>query len=253
MGGDMTQTGNATWLAALLLLLPTLTACGGRGAPATGSDRVLPRNEIPGLIGRSCDYVSDPGEIPPFSRLARIGTRGNIAVWGLLAQPADTVVLSIRYDEDGRLAWVRSIRSSATAEAVASLERLVLESMNERGPADWGVRMNVVGGALAGLEPSIVCPPAIRRTGGRTAISMPTSDRGLRALQRVRGRRFRIEVSIDERGRIMGVRLLQSSGEGEVDQFILDWAHARRYHPKLHDGIGYPTTFEQTIYLPRRR
>lgn len=243
----------AARVAALLLLLPTLVACGAREEPAAGPDVALARSELPGLIGRHCDYVSDHHELPPFSSLARLGTRGNLAVWGFHAEPSDTVVLSIRYDEEGRLAWVRTIRSTVTADAVVSLERLVLESMNERGPADWGLRLSVVGGEYAGLEPSILCPPEIRRTGGRTAIALPTSERGFRALQRARGRRFRVEISIDERGRIMNVRLPRPSGQGEVDQFILDWVHATRFHPKLHDGIGVPTTFEQTIYLPRRR
>lgn len=249
----MTDRGNAARVGALLLLLPALVACGARDAPAPERDVALARTEIPGLIGRRCDYVSDHDEIPPFSRLARIGTRGNIALWGVHAQPADSVVLSIRYDEEGRLAWVRGIASTDTTEAVASLERLVLESMNERGPADWGVRLSVVGGAYAALEPSIICPAQIRRTGGRTAIAMPTSERGFRALLRARGRRFSVEISIDERGRIVNVRLPRPSGEGEVDQFLLDWVHATRYHPKLHDGVGVPTTFEQTIYIPRRR
>lgn len=248
----MMGRGNGAWVAVILLLLSSV-ACGARGGGAGGSDVTLARNELPGLIGRRCDYVSDHDQIPPFSRLARIGTRGNIALWGFHVEPSDSVVLSIRYDDDGRLGWVRAIQSSVPAEAVASLERLVLESMHERGPADWGVRLTVVGGAYAALEPSVLCPPQIQRTGGPGAVALPTSERGFRALERARGRRFRLLISIDERGRIMDVRLPQRSGEGVVDQFILDWAHATRFHPKLHDGIPLPATFEEIIYIPRRR
>lgn len=250
----MIVRGNTAFVAIVALsLLPALGACGARGEAGTGSQVVAARTALPGLVGRRCEYVSEHDEVPAFSDLARLGTRGNIELWGFHVEPSDTVVLSVRYDEEGRLAWVRAIQSSLSGEDVASLEQLMLASLNERGPADWGVRLSVVGGEYAGLEPSIVCPAEIRRNGQASVVARPTSERGYRALEGIRGRRYRVEISIDEQGRILNVRLPRTTGEGEVDQFLLDWAHATRFHPKLHDGLPLATTVVEVIHIRRRR
>lgn len=235
-----------------LALLPALWGCAGTGPPPAGPDVGLARNAIPGLVGRTCDYVSAHTELPSFARLARLGTRGNIALWGHDAAPSDTVVLSVRYDRDGRLAWVRAIHSSLYPDRVASLEALLLATMNDRGPADWGVRLSVIGGDLAAMEPSVVCPVEPRR-GARLPVAGPVAGREIRAFEQVRGRRFPIQITVDEQGRILDVRLARSTGHDAVDQFLLDWVLATSFQPRLHDGIALVATTEQTIHIPRRR
>lgn len=246
----------ARWglVAVSLAMVPVLAACGARGEEAAGPDAVLARNAVPGLPGRACHFVSEHDAVPTFSRVARIGARGNIALWGLHLDTPDRLTLSIRYDDEGRLGWVEAIESSSVpGERVAALERLLRTFMNERGPPDWGVRLMVVGGRFAGLEPSVICPAEIRRGGGGPVISLPRTQRGRRELAQARGRRFRVQISIDERGRVVDVRLPGVAGDRAVDQLLLDWAFATRFHPKLHDGLPLPTTVEQSVQIRRRR
>lgn len=238
---------------ALALLVGVASwGCGGAGAPPGGPDVELAREALPGLAGRRCQYVSTHEELPPFARLARPGTRGNIALLGYHAAPTDTVVLSVRYDGEGRLAWVRAIKSSVLPDQVSALEGLLLASLNEQGPADWGVRLSVIGGELSTAEPSILCPVEPRSEGGRLPVAMPVTAREIWALEQVRGRRFPVQVTVDEQGRIMDVRFARVTGETAVEQFLLDWILATHYQPKLHDGIALAGTIEQTIYIPRR-
>lgn len=239
---------------ALTLLVAAATWGCGRAASAPGAPGIgLARTAIPGLTGRRCEFVSAHDELPSFAALARPGTRGNIALLGYHAAPTDTVVLSVRYDVEGRLAWVRAIRSSLRPDAVAALEGLLLSALYERGPADWGMRLSVIGGELSAAEPSIRCPVEVDRGGGRMAIAGPVAEREFRAIEQVRGRRVPVQVTVDDQGRIMDVRLARSTGQAAVDQLLIDWVRATRFRPKLHDGIALAGTLEQEIYIPRRR
>lgn len=236
-----------------LAMVSVLAACAARGEEAAGPDAVLARNAVQGLPGRACHFVSEHDAVPAFSRLARIGARGNIALWGLHLDPSDRLTLSIRYDDEGRLGWVEAIESSVPEARVAALEGLLRTFMNERGPPDWGVRLMVAGGRFAGLEPSVICPAEIRRGAGGPVISLPRTQRGRQELAQARGRRFRVQISIDERGRVVDVRLPGVAGDRAVDQLLLDWAFATRFDPKLHDGLPLPTTVEQSVHIRRRR
>ena len=240
--------GTVALIALALALLPALSACSSR--PGTDGRPALARNAIPGLLGRHCEYVSSSSQLPSFSHLARLGTRGNVSLWGHDLAPTDSVVLSVRYDEEGNLAWVHAIQSSLAADRVIPLEQLLLRSMNEQGPTDWGVRVRVVGGEIAGVEPSVICPAEPRTGLGAPVIPMPVTRDEVVALQNARGRRFPMEISLDELGMIRGVRLARSSGQAAVDQFLLDWMHNSKFHPKLHDGIRLATTFQRTVYIP---
>lgn len=234
-------------MAGLVLLagVATLAACGA------GSREVSPRNSgVPGIVGRSCDYVNPPDATPPFTDLARLGTRGNIALWGRDLGPADSVQVSVRYAEDGRLLWVEAIRSTISPERVQPLKQLLLEAMADTARADWGVRMWVVGGEVTEVAPSVICPPKPRR--GSAIIPRITDSRTIQGLLQVRGRRFPVQVEIDERGNVLSVRLVRRTGSDAVDQYILDYVWRTSFDPKLHDGIGVVSVLETHIQFPRR-
>lgn len=240
----------ATPLLGLMLVLgPAWAACGsasGRGAPH------LERAQLPGVEGRRCHYVNSRDDLPPPSDLVRPGTRGSIALWGRDMGAGDSVVLSIRYGDEGGLAWIRALHASIDSERVARLEDLLQASLHLDGPQDWGVRVRVAGGDLAGVEPSIVCPADVRR-GFRNPVALPTTSRDYHILNQARGREYPVLIALDERGGIMDVRLERPSGQYIVDQFIRDWVFATSFFPKLHDGIPVATVIRKTLYLPRRR
>jgi hypothetical protein len=238
-----------------LLMVVGLAACGsGRGDTTepipVGLDR--PNSPLPGFVGRRCELVSRDAAVPAFADLARLGTRGNIALWGQGQAPTDTVEVSVRYGEDGRLAWARAIRSTVPAERIAPLETLVLGAVREQGQPDWGFRMAVVGGDLVATAPSVICPADLRRS-IRRAVPMPRTRAALITLDRIQGQRFQVLISLDEQGRILHVRLPRSTGESSVDQYLINWVMEAEFHPKLHDGIPVATTIQETLTIPRRR
>lgn len=240
--------------AAAMVLGSTLSACSGKAAgPAPGPSEAIGRDETTAMAGRRCKLASSADALPAFHTLARIGTRGNVSLWGFDLPATDTVLVSVRYDDDGRLDWVQVIEASLTPDRVRGLESLLMASLNERGPQDWGIRLRVVGGDVVDLEPSIICPPEVRAGLRRPVVPMVTSGRDIRALERARGIRYPIQIFVDSQGRITGVRLPRPSGEAVVDQFLTDWALSTSFHPKLHDGIAMPAVVEQTLYIPRRR
>ena len=231
----------------LAILAFALAGCGGQGArppvPAT--------SVIEGIQGRDCRYVADLDAIPSFRDLARPGAGGNISLWGRDLAASDTVELSVRWAEDGRLQWVRAIRSSVGGQRVAALEQLVLEAMNEMARADWGVRLLVVGGDVAGVAPSVVCQPEREGFIG-TLDNIPLSYEVYRDLYQLGGQPIPVRVRLDARGGILGVELVRQTFSHWVNQFVLDFVRNTRFEPKLHDGIGVATIFEFNLRFPRR-
>jgi hypothetical protein len=249
MGDPMTSVDKALRALALALSVAPVAGCGSSrpGAP----EGPPPADVVPGIETRRCAYVSSPDALPSFDALTRSGTRGNIALWGRDMAPTDSVHLSIRYDLEGQIEWVYAIQSTLTEERTRALEQLVLEALTEPGDPDWGVRVRVIGGDVAAIEPSIICPAEII-DGPYRLTGFPVTAAGRSALYRARGLGFPVRISLDERGWILDARLLRRTGEGEADQFILEWARRLRFAPKKHDGIGIPTVVEELISIPRR-
>lgn len=232
---------------ALLGVLTALAACTGT-EPGTVP---APRAVVPGTVGRTCHFVHPPGSSPPFTQLARLGTRGNIALWSRGLGPADSVELSVRYADDGRLLWVQAIRSNVTPERLEPLQGLLLEAMTDSIRPDWGVRLWVVDGEVTEVAPSVICPPRPRR--GSAIVPRVVDERTLQGLIRLSGRRFPVEVGIDERGNVISVRLVRPTGSYAADQYILEYVWRTSFEPKLHDGIGVSSVLETEIRFPRWR
>jgi TonB family protein len=238
-------------MAVMVLVLPvTLVSCTARGSGAY-ADLEGARQAVGGLTGRTCHYVGKPVVPSSIDELTRPGTRGSILLWGRDAAPTDTTDLSVRYGENGRLAWVRAIRTNVRQDRVFELERLLSESLAEEGPADWGVRIRVVGGSVDAVLPSVVCPP---EQGPLLSQPMrPVGTRGeFQEAWQARSRPLEVAVELDESGNIVALRVARSSGSRLLDQYALDVALTYRYHPRLHDGIGLPGVLPVRIRLSRR-
>jgi TonB family protein len=247
LGGDRVNVRDA--VTALLMAL-LLAGCGaGRERPY--SELGPARHAVDGLVGRRCHYVSEPRVPASLEAMTRPGTRGALLFWGRDAVAADTVELSVRYGSDGRLAWARAIRSTMAGDRVAELERLIGSGLDERGPADWGMRLRIVDGDVDAVLPSVVCHPERGSRMGTTVAPIGTSREVAEAWQ-ARGRHMEVLVALDEQGRVMDVRMSRSSGSRLLDQWAVDEARSYRYHPKLHDGIGVPSTIPLRLRVPRR-
>ena len=229
---------------AALLALGAALGCGGGSGPSIPSPQV---GVVPGMVSRDCRYTHTPGGSPPLNQLARAGLRGNIALWGRDMAAGDTVELSVRYTGDGRLLWVEAIRSTVGPERIPALEELVLEALDDVARPDWGVRIFVVGGDVVGLAPSVICAPE-----ARLGSTLRPSLGALRDFWLVEGRRFPVRIDLDERGNVIGVRLVRRTHSRAVDQYIMDYVWQSSFYPKLHDGIGLPSTLTVNIEFPRR-
>jgi TonB family protein len=233
----------------LVVVLPAVTACGGRGHVAY-PDLEAPRRAVPGVEGRRCHYVAEP-EVPAnLDFVTRPGTRGAILLWAADAAPTDSVDVSVRYGVDGRLVWVRAVRSNVSVERRVELERILSGGLAEDGPADWGLRIRVAGGQVDGVLPSVVCPPERGIPMGRVAPPLATQRDILESAQ-ARGRQIELRVSLDEQGRVTDIALLRSSGSRVLDQHAADIARASPYSPKLHDGIGVPSVLSVVLRVRR--
>jgi hypothetical protein len=235
----------------VLAVAAILSACGGARGGSAYADLEPPRHAVSGVSGRTCHYVQQPVAPSNLDELTRPGTRGSILIWGRDATPSDTVEVSVRYGQDGRLAWTRAIRSNVAADRVAEVERLLLDGLFEEGPADWGVRVRLVGGGIDAVLPSVMClaeqGPAISHPPRPTA----SREEMREATWQARVRQMEVDVGLDETGRITEVYMARTSGSRLLDQYIIDLVRLHRYHPKLHDGIGVPSTLPFRVRIPR--
>lgn len=237
--------------AVLALLVPLVLAGCRSGGDQRYAELEPARQAVDGLTGRRCQYVSDPRVPETLDPLARPGTRGALLLWGQGATSADTIELSVRYGDTGRLTWVRVLRSTVPSERAVELARMVETGLVSEGTPDWGVRLRVVGGRVAAVLPGVICDAEQR---GRTGRVIPpfATPRDVVEAQQVRGRHVEVAVGLDEAGHVTGVRVVASSGSRYYDQFALDVARAYRYEPKLHDGLGVSTTLPIRLQIPRR-
>lgn len=233
----------------LLVLLPTVTACGGRGQSAY-PDLESPRHAVPGVEGRRCHYVAEPEVPASLDPVTRPGTRGAILLWAADAAPTDTVDVSVRYGADGRLVWVRAVRSNVPVERRVELERILSGGMAEEGPPDWGFRVRVAGGHVDSVLPAVMCPPDRGIPAGRVAAPLAT-QRDIAESAQARGRQIELQVSLDAQGRVTNIVLVRSSGSRLFDQYAVDIARSSPYSPKLHDGVGVPSVLSVPLRVRR--
>jgi TonB family protein len=230
------------------LLLPMLLGgCSSRG-PAADAGLEPPRRALDGLAGRRCVYAS-PTPVT-LEQLTRPGTRGAILLWSRDATPGDTVRLSVRYGNEGRLSWVRIMDTSMSVDRATELRRLVESALEEEGQPDWGFRIEVIGSEVA-LLPSVLCRPEAVAQVGRAAPPLGTAYEQAEMLEAMR-RPMDVVVSLDERGRVLGVQIRLSSGSRLLDQYAVDLARSYRYEPKLHDRLPVPSTIPLRLRAPRR-
>jgi len=61
-----------------------------------------------------------------------------------------------------------------------------------------------------------------------------------------------LEVHVDAEGRVVRMRVHQSSGMGRVDDAAMDMVRKMRFHPYRVDGVAVPVTLALPITVPFR-
>jgi TonB family protein len=237
----------------LAVLLVSVGACAGRGDGAY-AEQPPARAAADEVAGRRCATLTRPPTPRSLDEVTRPGTRWAVATWGNRAVPTDSVELSVRYGSEGRLDWVRTTRGNVSPERVSELERIVLGGISDSGPAEWGFRVRLVGAQVQAVLPSVVCPPGRLPMAGRRPPPAGTAAELAEARQ-VLGRPIELEVSLNEEGSVVDIRVARSSGSHFMDREAMDRALAIRYLPSLHDDMGIPSVIPLTftVRLVRRR
>ncbi len=238
------RTARSAVLAGIAALAAASAGCGARGR--SGEQPVPDSYAFPGITGRRCDHTDSRVQDLAFSDIARPGTAGSIALWGLGSAPADTVVVSVRYTGDGELDWVQLLSSNVPTVNAAELLRLLRAALVERWREGAGVRLRMVGGHVDAILPSVVCEayPVRRLPGVRRPLL--TSREYLEYLE-ARGQRFDVLIRLDDQGRVMDVQLPQPTGYHAIDQYLVEYPRDWEYEPRLHDGIPVATTLRLSI------
>jgi TonB family protein len=163
------------------------------------------------------------------------------------------LTLSVRYDDEGRLQWIRALDFRPDQARVPTLVAVLERALRDDFRANWGVRLRIAGdGEVVDVLPSVLCEPKLE-----TYASMPFRPLGtqweIQDYENARGRWHEVLVSLDELGRAGSVRMARSSMSRIMDEEILALARTAHYSPKLHDGIPVATIFGLKVRAPRRR
>jgi TonB family protein len=236
----------------IIIAILFLGACAPRqdGAYADQSPVRAAQDEA---AGRRCVNLARPPAPASLDEATRPGTRWAIMTWADRGQPTERVDVSIRYGAQGQLDWVRANGGNIPAVRAAELERILRGGVSDRGPADWGFRVRLAGGEVEGVLPSVVCPPARKPTTGRRP--RPTgTDAEMAESRQALNRRIELDVSLNEEGDVVDVRVTRSSGSRLMDREAVDRALWLRYLPMLHDDMGVPSVLPVTftVRLVRR-
>jgi hypothetical protein len=189
---------------------------------------------------RRCQPAEKPKRLPAVADLV-----DSVALVRTLAESgqADTLLLSLLFDDAGRLTTVRPIEGRAAPPAgLAEAIRSSLKPQKVSGP--WAIRLRMsASGPLVQLERSVYCPAAPAQpelSSGTMRIEMRSGDRMPPATGKIR---VDAEVRLDAQGTPINVDLRQGSGLREIDEETMRRLQTERFLPALVDGLAVPSWY----------
>lgn len=220
-------------LAAALLV----AACAGGTA---GTDRAATfLTAAPPPAGRSCFATASPRVLPAAGALLDSGRLAG-GVRSGTGQPAGYALVSLRFDASGGISSIRSVEGTLPGERRDSVERLVLQTLKPQAAAEapWSIRLKVTSDSAPSVRVgrSEYCPAVL--TGpldvsvSRGRRSRPSS--GSASASDAATPSF--AVLVDTTGRIVELRLNQSSGDPDLDRQMEDNLRQQGFRPALLDG-----------------
>ena len=204
------------------------------------------------LLGqrKSCGGTKYPKKLPSPHEV--IDSADAIAKLTLSDRLADNMLFNLTYAEGDSLPLVRALEG---ADPQAAL--LLFRSVRPYKPSGiWAVRVRVVRGdtPVLTVERSIYCPPEPGpglHTEGipvRVMVERRPGDIPPPASGRIR---VEFEVLVGADGTPLRVRILQSSGLGDLDeQLVREWQQ-RQFQPALLDGAPIQALYRTDGLSPR--
>lgn len=167
-----------------------------------------------------------------------------VAREGRITDPQTYMVLSLEILPDGSVGRLRAIDWFMPAALNYTLEVAVREQLRQSSVGAGNVRLRVeptTGVVRVGRSEQ--CPPVETM---RFELYAPATMGRLNLQPAV----LRLRVLAD--GAVAGVTVMRSTGDGEIDRWIVSKVPERRYHPALIDGIAVPMDYEQTVRVRQR-
>ncbi len=197
---------------------------------------------IPGVYApRRCVTARFPVELPPLNSV--LDSARLVAALASAGVDRDLVV-GLRLGAAEAEPRVRVIQTQVPEEIA---DRAVVEIEASIGgiPADreWAfrVRVRTRGGLMVDLERSHVCgaaPRATRRPDERRVAVVTDADRRLVQEAEMRRRSMRHRILVDDKGRILVIELVNSSGDAGMDARRTAFLQSLSFMPALLDGVG---------------
>lgn len=219
----------------LTLALVLTAACASSGTPDRAA--VLLSNAPP-PEGRRCHVATNPATLPTTGALVdSAGLIDSVRIGS--GQRPGYALLSLRFDERGHPVWVRVIESNLGSDRAPAVERLVGRMLRLQAPAPgWSVRLKVTVDTAPRLQigRSELCPAVPSGTveittrqvvSGRSLANLPEPIRHPRTP--------RFAILVDTIGRLLDSRLLETSGDDDVDRQFQAAFQNRQLRPTLLD------------------
>ena len=181
---------------------------------------------------RQCGDAQNPKNLPAASAL--IDSARAMAELQPLGVPREGIVFSLLFNEADSLPVVRLLE-------VADADALVLfaGTVRPQKPAGvWAVRVRVRGGPTPALtlERSVYCAPVPKPQTVASAPMQVEVRPGDVMPSMIRPQQISVEILVAATGEAKTVRLMQSTGLGDVDDEITRRWQARTFLPALIDG-----------------
>jgi hypothetical protein len=219
-----------------LVIVAVAAGCASGGVPA---------GEVPGIEGRACSFAASSEQVAAWQ--ARVDADAST---GDAAAPRAPVELSVRYDDQGGLEWVRPLTPSAEAAELAGSLAASLPARVEPGPSfRLRLRPGAPAEALAGVACAVEHPRA-REVLGAALRRADFSELNASAPGKLE---FDLEVDVAPTGRPLRTRVRRRAGRaGAVERAVAEAAMRERYLPALHDGFPITGTYTFEVRIESR-
>jgi TonB family protein len=204
-------------------------------------------NEPPPRPG--CKIIYQPGALPALSQLADSAALITAVTQYAEEHPLNDgelrAVYSVGFDASGRVQRVKPIDYWLPQGEADAFTQLVRRHLRPQLRESGSVRLLLEPGSdpVARVGRSERCPPVSGSTFHLTAPAV---------VQLEKPRPMRVRLRVSERGDVVGQNVLSSSGNEELDRWVVGILERYEFAPGLIDGEAVAMDHEETVQIQTR-
>ena len=202
----------------------------------------------PAPQGRICHPAANPATLPSADAVVDSGAVARGARPGA-GEPGGYALFSLQFDNQGRVAAFHTIESTLAADRKTSIEQLTLNRVRVQPAGDpSSLRLKVTSDSVTRIQVgrSELCPAVL--TENLDIVTNIATSSGSRSGGRGRGASPaapsveppptpHFSVLVDSTGRLLDLKMTQSSGDNGFDQRVQSGLQEKRFRPTLLDGV----------------